>query len=91
MLKGSSLFLIALSMLGLNACAYSNALETYNSKSCEEIRKVARERFLGRTPISSPAANDDNDIANEVLNAIFQENKRIDNQAKSTSYKRRCR
>ncbi|MEP6344071.1 MAG: hypothetical protein ABJ275_12230 [Maricaulaceae bacterium] len=89
MIKRLSFFLVALSTLGLNACAYSKALETYNSKSCKELRKTAQEQFLGRTPISQPSSRDD-DTANEILEAVFQGNERIDNQAKSRSYNRRC-
>lgn len=90
MVKYFTFSLIAFSTLGLNGCTYSKALETYNSKSCQEIRKVAQEQFLGRTPLSQPDSRDD-DVANEILNAIFQGNERIDNQAKSNSYNKRCR
>ena len=80
---------LGVSVLGMQACALPKAIETYDAKPCAEIRKLAQEQFLGRTPVSRPGSNDSN--ANEFLEAIFQGNERIDSQAKSTSYNRRCR
>lgn len=75
--------------IGLQACILPNAIERYDAKSCAEIRKIAQENFLGRTPLTGLNSNDDA-AANEILGAIFQEDERIERQAKKTSYARRC-
>ena len=89
MAKRKLCLVLGLSILGLQACALPKAIETYDAKSCAEIRKLAQEQFLGRTPISRPNSYDGN--SNELGDVIFQEPEQINSQAKHSSYSRRCR
>ena len=74
----------------LGGCTLPKAVEEYDNKECEEIRKVAQEQFLARTPDSNTRYKDD-DNANSILGSLFQDDERIERQAKRTSYDRRCR
>ena len=89
MAKRKLYLVLGLSILTIQACALPKAIETYDAKSCAEIRKLAQEQFLGRTPISRANSYDSN--PNDLRDVTFQEPAQISSQAKTTSYNRRCR
>jgi hypothetical protein len=93
MMRAFKWFFLVLLISGLHGCTLPKAIETYDAKDCAEIRKLAQEQFLNRTPAETPRYNDSqgNDIADEILGVLIQNNDHIENQAKRTSYNRRCK
>lgn len=89
MTRLSLLSLTIFSLIGLQACALPKAIEKYDSKECAEIRKLAQEQFLERSQTNLRPDNTQSN-ANELLGVLFQDQERIEGQAKRTSYNRRC-
>jgi len=80
----------ALFLTVLGGCTLPKAVEEYDDKECEEIRKLAQEQFLARTPESNTRFKDDDNV-NSILGTLFQDDERVERQAKRISYDRRCR
>lgn len=82
-------FILTAPLLSTSGCALTKSLETYNSKECEELRKIAQENFLSGGADLSLRPADNNDIAEELIPERHSPAD-IDQQALRLSYKGRC-
>ncbi len=84
------IFLVLTAWQGLSACALTKAVDEYDEKECEEIRKIAQEDFLSGQQDGSLRPHDDSDIADAFFRRRVKpsDTKR---QGRRLSYKQRCR
>lgn len=84
------IFVIMVSWLSLSACVLTKAVEEYDEKDCDVIRKIAENDLLYKRETGSLKPGDDNSIAKAFFDQRHKADD-IDRQARRLSYKQRCR